>query len=330
MDSHLDAERLAAFVDGSLSRAERAACEAHAADCPRCLQLLAAMARTDEAVPKPPRFWSRIPVAVRWGVPFAAAAIALALWVNLQPQRSQSPPAAAVAAPERSPAPPQAAESRPAPAGPDALRDAPDMKTASSVRDEVRERRRSAPASQATAKAAESAPVDALTKAEVPRAQPVASAPPPPVAAPSAGAAAPAATNESAARLRADSMDRMMTSRTAVVVEVTSPDPSSRWRAMGAAVQRSTDGGKTWTTHAISPRLELLAGSSPSRTVAWLVGRAGSVLLCVEAGDCRQLPFPEAADLTAVRAQSELQAEVATADGRAFATSDGGKTWTRK
>ena len=53
MDQHLDAERLAAFADGSLSSAERVAVEAHAADCPHCLQLLAAMARTEDAATVP-------------------------------------------------------------------------------------------------------------------------------------------------------------------------------------------------------------------------------------------------------------------------------------
>src|SRR5215207_344089 len=58
MDQHFDAERLAAFADGSLAREERAAAEAHAADCPRCLHLLAAMARTDEPRTARRGFWS--------------------------------------------------------------------------------------------------------------------------------------------------------------------------------------------------------------------------------------------------------------------------------
>ena len=74
MDQHFDAERLAAFADGSLSSAERVAAEAHAADCPHCLQLLAAMARTHEEPPRPSRAGWRLPVFVRWAAPLAAAA----------------------------------------------------------------------------------------------------------------------------------------------------------------------------------------------------------------------------------------------------------------
>jgi hypothetical protein len=80
MDQHFDAERLAAFADGTLSAAERAAAEAHAADCAQCLQLLAAMARTHEDPPPSPGAW-RLPVFVRWAAPLAAAATGVALWV---------------------------------------------------------------------------------------------------------------------------------------------------------------------------------------------------------------------------------------------------------
>ena len=93
MDQHFDAERLAAFADGSLSSAERVAAEAHAADCPHCLQLLAAMARTHEDPPRPSRAGWRLPVFVRWAAPLAAAATALALWINLglEPRQEQAP-----------------------------------------------------------------------------------------------------------------------------------------------------------------------------------------------------------------------------------------------
>ena len=107
---HLDAERLAAFMDGSLTRAERAAVEAHAADCAHCLQLLAAMARTE---PSRRRASWRLPVVLRWAVPLAAAATALALWVNvdraaLELHRPTAPAASvdAVAPAPPSPAPP--------------------------------------------------------------------------------------------------------------------------------------------------------------------------------------------------------------------------------
>ena len=91
MDQHFDAERLAAFADGSLSAAERAVAEAHAADCPQCLQLLAAMARTHEERPRPsPGPW-QLPGFVRWVAPIAAAATGVALWFNMSDEPRQEP-----------------------------------------------------------------------------------------------------------------------------------------------------------------------------------------------------------------------------------------------
>ena len=42
----LDPETAAAFVDGAMSRRERAGAEAHVADCPRCQAVLAALVRS--------------------------------------------------------------------------------------------------------------------------------------------------------------------------------------------------------------------------------------------------------------------------------------------
>jgi photosystem II stability/assembly factor-like uncharacterized protein len=41
----------------------------------------------------------------------------------------------------------------------------------------------------------------------------------------------------------------------------------------------------------------------------------------------RRVPFPEAVDLVAVVGTSALSATVRLADGRRFATTDGGQTW---
>ena len=91
---HLDAEVLAGWAEGSLDRRVRAAAEAHAADCPRCQALLAAMART-EPVEVPLRAgWLRPPL--RWMVPLATAAAALLVWVMVS-RELRPPPAPQVA-----------------------------------------------------------------------------------------------------------------------------------------------------------------------------------------------------------------------------------------
>src|ERR671919_2915108 len=70
----LGADVLAAWIDGGLTPHERAAAEAHAASCDRCLSMLATMAR----VSPPPQTETKARwVSLRWLVPLTAAAAAL-------------------------------------------------------------------------------------------------------------------------------------------------------------------------------------------------------------------------------------------------------------
>jgi photosystem II stability/assembly factor-like uncharacterized protein len=122
-------------------------------------------------------------------------------------------------------------------------------------------------------------------------------------------------------------------------LEIRSPDPTYRWSIRPpAGIQRSTDGGTTWASvdpvaATFATRANtgaapvLMAGSSPSRDVCWIVGRAGVVLLSTNGATWQRRPFPETADLTSVRASSATNAVVMTADGRQFVTTDGGATW---
>src|SRR2546427_6538684 len=78
-DGCLEPETLAAWADGTLSRAERRAAEGHAAGCARCQSTLAALARTTPpAVSRP---WWRSPLG--WMVPVTAAAAAVLIWIEL-------------------------------------------------------------------------------------------------------------------------------------------------------------------------------------------------------------------------------------------------------
>jgi Putative zinc-finger len=75
----LSAETLGAWADDALDARERASAEAHAADCARCQELLAAMVRT---LPPPiVTKWSWRMPALGWLVPLTAAATALVIWV---------------------------------------------------------------------------------------------------------------------------------------------------------------------------------------------------------------------------------------------------------
>jgi len=111
-------------------------------------------------------------------------------------------------------------------------------------------------------------------------------------------------------------------------LEILSPDRSSRWRpGAGGAVEYSSDGGATWQPLATGVSADLTAGASPSASVCWLVGRAGTVVLSTDGRRWQRVTFPEAADLTAVSATDARTATVTTADGRRFSTTDGGLTW---
>ena len=305
MDQHLDAERLAAFMEGALSRVERLAVEAHASECAECLQLLAAMTRTEPIPEQKGRRWF---VPLGWAVPLAAAATAIALWVNVErrPRTPQAPleerPVSEVARSEPARTPTTAPPTRPA-SPPATVQQAPS---------ENRERQN-----------ALGDTLDERRKKELEQANP-------PTAADRMTAAAPPA----AAGQAVDTLTRRAESAgarfAAIALEIVSPDPLRRWRIAGLGVQGSTDGGKTWTTQLASTEAELLAGSAPAPSVAWLAGRAGLVLLTTDGASWQRVAFPEAVDLIAIRARSERDAEVTVAGGRTFRTQDGGKTWSEE
>ena len=96
--------------------------------------------------------------------------------------------------------------------------------------------------------------------------------------------AAPAAPDQ--ARLRAETLSGVQ--RQAAAGEVVSPDPLIRWRIVPPGrLERSTDGGRTWTAVTLPPPFELIAVRAPTATSAIATG----------------------------------------ADGRQFRTDDQGKTW---
>jgi putative zinc finger protein len=115
----LDAETLAAWMDGGLKGAALEDVQTHVAGCERCQMLLGAMGRTRGAVPATePRPASRRWLA--WAVPLTAAAAAIAIWIAIPEQRQAptSPSPARIAVPlptEAVPVPQQKAEAEQAP-----------------------------------------------------------------------------------------------------------------------------------------------------------------------------------------------------------------------
>ncbi|MFA5908559.1 MAG: hypothetical protein WC815_07275 [Vicinamibacterales bacterium] len=298
----LDAETVAAWMEGGLNPQAAALAEAHASGCERCQALLATVARTTPAAAaadaKGARLWRW------WFAPLAASAAAATLWMVVprgpttipesapkQVVEAQIPESAKDAA---APAPAASAPAAPVPASP-----AP---TAPTVAREMVSERATAPAgtAQETARKAE-APMRADNAAEG-----------------RVGAAAPAPP--ALAQLRREQR----------VIEVASPDVTHRWRAgAGGTVEYSTDAAATWLPASSPAGLEITAGSSPSATVCWLVGRGGLVLVSGDGRTFTRAPFSEVTDLSSVTAVNARTATVTSADGRTFATDDGGRTWRR-
>ncbi|MEO6236593.1 MAG: hypothetical protein ABIQ52_06305 [Vicinamibacterales bacterium] len=353
----LDSETLAAWSDGRLAARERAVAESHASSCAQCQALLAAMARMTP--PESPHRWWR-PSTFGWLAPLAAAAVAAVLWINIPSrplersvaveQAAPSPPSVSgPGAPAASPARPgaaaleddrtdQAKKARanvlpvpPANAPPrrgtsaDTQRSAAAPGTlrpgfgreesASATPKEARETPMFPPA------VAPAPPLPPATAAEatVPNASPVPSSAVEPKPLPAAGAI----SDRAASGLRA-----LAATKVPPGTEILSPDANVRWRILtDGRVARSTDSGATWQPQSTGVAATLTAGSAPSTTNCWLVGPGGIVVVSIDGRTWQRVSFPEAIDLTSVRASDGAHATVTAADGRTFTTTDGGKRW---
>ncbi|MBA2260209.1 MAG: hypothetical protein H0W18_15040 [Acidobacteria bacterium] len=296
----LDAETLAAWTDGSLTAVERTAAETHAADCARCLAVLAAIAKT---TPPPSAIQRHSWRSFRWLLPLATAAVAISVWV-LIPGSPGVPPAATPAAPAATPAEPVVQAERDS--RPQARADAP------------QQQKRSPAGAARSSDQTESRRSDkADAKESTGSSDRIAERAPP------AAAAAPRAELKDE---RARTLARAAAELPGVIV---SPDPAVRWRIAERSVERSTDGGRTWRAQATGTAVDLLAGAAPAANVCWIVGRSGVVLLSTDGETWRRLAFPDkTADLVGVTARDAVAATVTTADGRKYSTTDAGRAWT--
>ncbi len=109
---------------------------------------------------------------------------------------------------------------------------------------------------------------------------------------------------------------------------ITTPDPKVLWRITeGGFVERSTDGGTSWKGELPDVSAQLTTGFAPSAEVCWVVGRSGAIFLTTNASDWKRIPPPANTDFTGITALDASSAIVTTADGRKFATTDGGSHW---
>ncbi|MFY9585599.1 MAG: hypothetical protein WAR21_14020 [Candidatus Acidiferrales bacterium] len=106
------------------------------------------------------------------------------------------------------------------------------------------------------------------------------------------------------------------------------PTGSVRWRVgAGGAIARSQNEGRTWDAQTSNVQADLLAGSAPSETVCWVVGREGTILRTTDGEHWEKISSPAPADWIGVQAKDALQASVFAAGHKRYDTEDGGRTW---
>jgi hypothetical protein len=110
------------------------------------------------------------------------------------------------------------------------------------------------------------------------------------------------------------------------------PAPGSTviWRAGRAGLlERSEDGGSSWSRQSSGVLVDLLTGAALSDKVCWVVGRVGAILLTTDGGaHWKTVASPLSEDLGGIHATDALHATIGNAKStRTFVTSDGGATW---
>ena len=358
-ESCLDAETLAAWVDGGLTPPELERAQTHVAGCVRCQAMVGTLARITAAAAAPTAESARrhLPGWPAWLVPLTAAAAAVTIWIAIPGSQLDTrvpiPPASPVYAPEPKanlpappPAPRQEAQAS-APATLAAQSPAPERATPERAKEEARADA-AVPPSAVLDKIAPQAETATMTGAapsaapsDMPPAAPAASAP-----GPSAGAGSGIATGAGrgggggTARAESGVVGGIPPGSAGVGLafrqalasasrDILSPDPMIRWRLAGSDVEISTNGGATWEVTRTGLNTPLTAGAAPSPTVVWVVGASGVVLVSTNGRTWRRVQFPEITNLSAIRARDARSVAVTTADGRIFSTTDSGATWTQ-
>ena len=250
----LDGETLAAWVDGGLSRNDAAMAEAHVSSCPRCQEITGLIVKTTPVTAVHAPWWRR---RAAWLVPVAAGATAAGLLMIAPTDPAPGPVAPPVTAPLES------ARTAATPAAPTVVPPAEAKPPQNKLGETKKERQRDERANTVADAAASAA------------------------AAPSAAAGGRPAAEQARQSAAAEPLARQESAKAGAKAAV-SPDGTLHWRITDrGALERSTDGGKTWQA--------INVGVTATFTTV-------------------QAPEPRTAVATAT-------------DGRVFRTSDGGATW---
>ena len=337
----LDAETAGAWADGRLGGAALAEAQLHVADCARCQALMATLLRTTPqqvaAALAPKRRW------LVWAMPMAAAAVLVVgafVWTNTPAPIAPVDQIDVGPMPPPEGAPPRRDTRRSPP--PANRSTGPAKGLADSAPSDKPRAPTAAPGGEDRLKEAPSTPAARADSARVSGNQETQAAAPPSFSSPQAAPSAPEPTGAGSAATAKDSSavqaearresstpaDRLLTRPTAPAgtsIQVMSPNRAVQWRITGDLVEHTTDGGSTWATAGALG--SITSGSAPSAQVCWLAGRGGLVVRTTDGINWSRIPFPETVDLVAVGAVSAQTATVTAADGRVFATANGGQYW---
>jgi hypothetical protein len=353
-----DADTIGAYAERSLAGAERRAVELHLSTCARCRETLLLMSRAAEAdtpaSPSPRFLLYRWP----WLAGAAAAGLAIVVWLALPPSAVQAPetdsiPQVAAREVGKAQAPVESEQSagNKAPVESDraSAKAAPSAVPSPAARvgstqSQARERQAFGEEKRLADRRDERKLEEAgerrarvQTPPAAQEAPPPHAAVPPPAARSAEEQAAPARKPDSSARDTASpqlmararqNLEYLITSGPPANAQAASAIPALTWRVWASGlVERSTDGGGTWTRE---PGLDAPAARAilaPSREVCWIVGDHGLILRYDAGRGWARLSPPAQIGFIAVEASDALHATISATDGQRFTTTDGGRTW---
>jgi hypothetical protein len=354
-----DANVVAGYLDRTLDAGEVARFEEHFAGCARCQGVLAGLARIETPAPSiqpdasPAGFWN-VRVRWQWLAPAAAVLAVGVVWTVVRPMVWSTAPAPVESTVALSKTPAAAGEGQLAVAPEETRKDANQPARSDKDRAPLAELGRPVRMQAESEKPAVAA-LDARSKREAP----VPHAAPPPAIVPNlaveppkdvragtvpaqkaadavkpVAAPAPAervAVFESRAGAARGGAAQIVATSDAISpppVIVISPSRAVAWRiGSSGSIEQSVDGRRTWQKQDSGVSANLAAGSAPSEATCWIVGQRGTVLRTTDGRTWETVSPPAPVDLVSVSARDGLVATVVAADGRRFATIDGGRTW---
>lgn len=323
---HPDADLLTAFAENSLLKRERAAVLSHLSRCGDCRAIVALAQPVTDSLPVisvAPTSRLRWPV-LKWAGAVACVAVvgaAIGLYRD-QHRKYQAPVQTYSAAPSegRQETPAEPASEKPVARKPAA---SPDRNDAAQPASPAAPAQRTMKDSNSPARQASAPPesLDQIREADqLEKKESIVAG---------KAKAAPAEEMSGAAAGNVGLMDRKSAASDMSLASALTP----RW-TLGAdgALQRSLDGGKSWSKIPVSSDTTFRVVSALGSDV-WVGGVAGALFHSVDAGEHWSQVKPNdgkrtlADDITAIQFTDPVHGRITTANDDVWATSDGGSTW---